>query len=401
MKGIISLLVFLFVYMGFSQGSIDALDKTLNSIYEKGHLPGFAVALVTPSGITFQKGYGYANKETKEPYTIETVQNIGSVSKTFIGVALMKAIELEKLTLDMPINEILPFAVNNPKYPDVPITVKHLATHTSSILDTENYNKSYVFENLNEITPEKFEKNEYKELKVIAKNKRYALKDFLINHLTKDGLWYSKKNFLKNRPGERYEYSNSGSALLAYIIEEATGVPFVKFTQEYILNPIEMSASGWSYTAIDKSKHAKTYYQSGNKVPEYSLITYPDGGFRTSITDLSKYLNTMMKGYYGEESSILKKNSYEKMMTPKLTKKQYNTKELKDNQGLLWESKPSGTIGHNGSDPGIFTLMYFKKQDRAGGIIFTNTDIDGNIEASESIQQIWIQIRKYQKENKK
>ena len=56
-------------------------------------LPGFAVAVVKDDAVIFSGAYGFADKAKKTPYTLQTIQPIGSVSKTFIALALMQAIE--------------------------------------------------------------------------------------------------------------------------------------------------------------------------------------------------------------------------------------------------------------------------------------------------------------------
>ncbi|MBW1296587.1 serine hydrolase domain-containing protein [Aquimarina litoralis] len=377
------------------------LDEKLNAIYKTSKITGFGVSIFTSDQILYQKGFGYADKETKKVYSENTVQNIGSVSKTFIGIALMKAIEEGKLTVDTPINKILPLDIHHPRYPQTPILVKHLATHTSSILDADAYEKSYVLEEKVALSQENYTKKELKELKALKSNQTYSLEAFLKNYLTLDGEWYEKKNFSKHQPGKRFEYSNVGSALLAYVIEIATGVSFPEYTQQHILDPLSMKDSGWSYESVDPSKYASVYTEAGNKIPRYHLCTYPDGGFRSSIKDLSKYLQGLMKGYYGEDA-ILNTSSFQQMMSPQLTKDQLNTKkETKDNYGFFWEVTTAGKMGHNGSDPGILTLMYFNKKDKIGAIFFMNTGLEEDQDILKSVRSIWKEVKQYKSEYSK
>ncbi|WP_298320783.1 serine hydrolase [uncultured Aquimarina sp.] len=397
MRTISSILCLAVSFYVNAQNSLDQLDKKIDSIYKTSKIAGFGVSIMTPDTILYENGFGYADIETKKKYTVNTIQNIGSVSKTFIGIALMNAIEDGKLKIDTPINDILPFTINHPKYPEVPITIKHLATHTSSILDTDAYEKSYVFEKGIELKEENYTKEEYGELKLMKSNKQYSLESFLKNHLTPKGEWYKKSNFLKQKPGDRYEYSNIGSALLAYIIEIVTNASFPEYTQEHILDPLQMNSSGWSYESTNAEQYASIYTEAGNEIPKYQLITYPDGGFKSSIKDLSIYLQGLMKGYYGEDG-ILKTESFQEMMSPKLTKEQYNTKkELRDNYGFFWEVSPTGKMGHNGSDPGILTLMYFNKKEKVGAIFFMNTSLEKNKDIIRSVQNIWNAIKEYKK----
>ena len=58
-----------------------------------------------------------------------------------------------------------------------------------------------------------------------------------------------------------------------------------------------MNNSGWFLSSIDIKKHAKLYYTGDLYFPLYNLLTYPDGGLKTSANDLSKYLVNVIKGY--------------------------------------------------------------------------------------------------------
>ena len=153
--------------------------------------------------------------KTKANYTEKIIQNIGSVSKTLIGVALLKAQEMGKLDLDDPINNYLPFKVNNPNNPQEQITIRHLATHTSTILDTDFYDdKAYVLKekqdssnlDLGELT-ENFN----------SPDSKMPMIDFLEKVLSKQGEWYEKDGFLNNKPGEIFESFKSPLGLLRAI----------------------------------------------------------------------------------------------------------------------------------------------------------------------------------------
>ena len=94
----------------------DSITLKLNKISINSNLVGFAVAIVNKDSIVYAKGFGYANLEAKTPYTINTIQPIASISKTLLGVALMKAQEMGKLNLNDNINDYLPFKIYNPNF---------------------------------------------------------------------------------------------------------------------------------------------------------------------------------------------------------------------------------------------------------------------------------------------
>ena len=84
----------------FAQSPDKNLDKNLTKIYKESNFPGFSISIIKGDSTLYTKSYGYANKSKKTPYTLETIQPIGSVSKTFIALALMKSIELGYFTLE-------------------------------------------------------------------------------------------------------------------------------------------------------------------------------------------------------------------------------------------------------------------------------------------------------------
>ena len=117
------------------QLELDALDIELSEIKENSVIPGFAVSITHEDKVIFSKGFGQSDILNNNKFTPETIHTIASISKTFIGVSIMKLVESGKLNLDAPINDILPFQISSPHFPTVPITVRHLVTHTSSLND--------------------------------------------------------------------------------------------------------------------------------------------------------------------------------------------------------------------------------------------------------------------------
>ncbi len=101
----------------------DTLTQKLQSAFDKGTIVGFSAAVVDDSELIYNRGFGYIDIEQKKGYTSNTTQNIASISKTLIGIALMKAQELGKLTIYDPINDYLPFEIHNPNHPKKPILI--------------------------------------------------------------------------------------------------------------------------------------------------------------------------------------------------------------------------------------------------------------------------------------
>ena len=377
----------------------DSLNLALSELSSAGNIKGFGVAFVNQDTTLFAKGYGVAKVEASLPYTENTLQNIASVSKTLIGVALLKAQEMGKLQLDEAVNQYLPFRVQNPNYPEQEITLRHLATHTSSIQDGDLYGaKSYILEDAadKELVSSIPGTEDFN-----PPEAEMEMGPFLKNFLAAEGAWYTKSNYLDIKPGERYEYTNVGATLAAYIIELTSGQSFAAFTSQHILNPLGMEASGWKAEDIDRTKRTDLFTVGGERIPNYKLVTYPDGGLITSVEDMAKYLSELIRGYSGS-GTLLSQSSYQQLFRTYLTAANFEEERDTDrpfddeyNSGIFMGHTPIGNIGHMGGDPGVSTFMFFNPETKTGRLLFVNTDLDA--QGAEQFYAIWQALGVYEK----
>jgi CubicO group peptidase (beta-lactamase class C family) len=369
----------------------DSLTKKLQLAYNKGAIIGFSVVVVNEHGLIYDKGFGFTDIEQKKAYTSNTIQNIASISKTLIGISLLKAQELGKLNINDPINKYLPFKIVNPNHPNIPILIKHLAYHTSSIIDLDEiYAKSYV------LTKKEHADNEGVYDYFNKPETNILLLNFIENSLSQNGKWYTKSIFSKEKPGEKREYSNIAAALCAQIIESATGQDYRTFTKENIIKPLKMNTSGWSSKDTDSNMRSRLFAKKGMMIADYSLITYADGGFLTSSRDLGLFLSELIKGYDGN-GVLLSKESYEKLFK----KQRFSNNKKDEDYGVFIEFRDDflnikdDMIGHNGSDPGVFTAMYFNPGTKIGKVLLVNTDTDFTDDVWPEIEEIWKSLSGY------
>ncbi len=370
----------------------DSLTLKLQQAYQKGSIMGFSVAVVHNDRLIYENGFGYRDIEQTNAYNSHSIQNIASISKTLIGLSLFKAQEMGKLHINDPINRYLPFEIVNPNAPETPILIKHLAYHTSSITDLDEiYAKSYV------LTRSEHAENEGVFDYFNAPETKISLLDFIQNSLTKEGKWYKKESFLAVQPGEMREYSNIAAALCALVIESATGQDYRSFTKEYITKPLKMTNSGWSSNDIDAKQRSRLFAHKDMMIADYDLITYADGGFLTSSHDLGLYLSELIKGYNGN-GRLLRQESYDKLFEkqPFITDGEtaYYGAFIEFRDGFLNDKKES--IGHNGSDPGVFTALYFNPITHIGKVLLVNTDTDFTPEVWPEIKEIWQALSQYE-----
>ncbi len=396
MKKIIPFLVFGIVYCSiYSQAEsniIQELNQALEEVLQRGHIVGFSVAIVNGDSILYTKGFGYADVSLKKKYTKKTVQPIASISKTIIGLSLLKAQELGKIDLDEPINKYLPFSVVNPHFPTEPITIRQLASHTSTIKDVPQYeSRGYVLINENN-DGKKVEKNFRPRGEIMD----YAV--FLEKILSTKGQWYKKKNFIKRKPGALFEYSNIGAGLAALVLENAVGQSFPAFTKTHVFEPLEMTETVWSLKDIDSSKQTKLYADQNTELASYRLVNYPDGGLITSSNDLGRYLSELISGYSGN-GSILNTQSYAELFTPNLNDENHkdrNESTYNDeyNMGIFMGMSAKGQIGHTGGDPAVTSLMFFDTETKIGKLLICNTALGKD--GIESLKDIFKTLAAYE-----
>lgn len=343
-----------------ASNTAQSIDSVIAKRMEDAGIVGMGAAIVLNGKVRWTKGFGFADKANAVPFTPETVMNIGSISKTFTGVALMRAVQDGKLSLDADINAYLPFKVVNPHHPTLPITLRHLATHTSGIADhAAVYRNNYHF----------------------GGDAPVALGDFLKGYFVPGGQAYSRDNFLNVKPGTHREYSNIGAGLAGYIVENAVGEKLNTYTRRHIFTPLHMNSSGWLLSEIPAKKHAKLYVAHNGitiPIPHYGLTTYPDGGVRTSVADLSRFFIALLNNGSNGGAAILNPSSLQEMQRFQFTdaNRPANVSLNKLNSGIFWATKMGGTlIGHGGSDPGLRTEMLANLSRDIAVILFTNTSL--------------------------
>lgn len=349
------------------KSTIVALDRQVESIFAESDIPGLTAVVINNEGVLYAKSIGYADIATKKDYTEHTLQPIASISKTFLALVLMKAVEEGKVDLDEEINTYLPFKVFHPKYPNEPITLRHLSSHTSGINDGEVYERSYLLKD-QDADLSYLPKDAQEYFNSLKGNQKMDESVFLEQMLTKNGAFYNKKNFTKKAPGARYHYSNVGATLAGYIIENAVGVKYEDYVRQVIFEPLGMTETSWGEELIDNSALATKYLNGeGTVIPEYELITKADGAIITSSHDFTKYLQEMLRGYQGN-GTLLKPESYKLLFTRKVYKK--------GACGIFWDISEHGYASHNGGDPGVFTNTEIKPKKDIGVFIMTNGTID-------------------------
>lgn len=345
------------------QSANDGLDNFITEQMKKSHMPSLSAVVIKGEDIVWSNAYGNADSFTEPPVAAsvkDTSYLLASISKTVMGVTLMQLYEQGLFDLDDDVNDYLKnvvsnrFLVKNPKHSKKKITFRMLLTHTSSISDG-HYNSL-----------------SYKAVYTRGKDSPTSLKSFLWNYLHPQGKFYRSKNYRRNKPGTKYEYSNIGAALAGYMVEVLTNTDFADYSHTNVFEPLGMdeSTTNWHLEPLDQSKLAMPSEWKKNKLKKYCHYTFPDypnGGMRSSAWDLALFLKEFMQ----DGGQLLSKSTVQEMM--KLQTSLPGAK--RKNQGIIWYYKKLGgkkLIGHSGAEMGAATEMFFDPKTKVGVILLMN-----------------------------
>lgn len=286
-------IILLFILGSFAaaQTRIETIDAILDESHKESDFSG-NVLIAEKGKILYAKSFGYANAETKTPLTRDTIFLIGSVAKTLTATAVLKLKERGKLNLDDSITKYLPkLAYQN-------VTLRHLLTHTSGIL-------------------------EYQSEEII---KEIAGKG--VNNRELVSVFARLNPKLAFEPGAKWDYSNTNYTLLALVVEKVSGKNFFDFVRENIFVPARMTrsfvllenvpaalrkeiAAGYRFTnPLATAPVSVETLEGARKAYATKQSLYGAGNLYSTTTDLLKFHRALQRG------KILKKRTLAEMYAP-------------------------------------------------------------------------------------
>lgn len=253
----------------------ERVDSLVRAEMRRQRIPGVAVAMVHRGTVT-TKGYGFAQLEHMVPVTETTIFQSGSLGKMFTAAAVMLQVEDGKLALTDPLTKF---------FPDAPptwgaITVRHLLTHTSGIpdytTDAFDYRKDYTEDDL----------------------ARFA---------------FAEK--LEFPAGSRWNYSNTGYALLGFIVRKVSGTFYGDVLKERVFAPLGMTTTRVISEADLVPNRSAGYRLSRGEIKNQEWVapelnTTADGALYFSVRDIVAWEAGVKK------RAILKPESWDLVLSP-------------------------------------------------------------------------------------
>ena len=316
-----------------TQAARAALTKDLDAMIGNTgtHVPGLGVIVFKDgkevySHFAGRRRIGASSGGSDLPVTRDTRFRVASVSKVFTGLAVMQLAAQGKIGLDEDISRYLGYTLRNPNFPDTPITVRMLLSHTSSLRDGSSYS-----------LPPSVSLREY-----FRPGSRY----------------YSSSHFSSKwqQPGRYFKYANINFGVLGTIIERVTGQRFDQYMKSHILADLDTQASFFPATlspaafaglgTIYRKNEGSDWDETGPWIPQcddfrgtqpkpwtapsgYSLSGYrpgtngtvfaPQGGLRISYEELSHALRLFINKGVFNGRTVVRPDLINQMMTEQWT----------------------------------------------------------------------------------
>lgn len=377
-------LIIILLFISYKISLSQEIESRLDSVFKANQLMGMSVVAVCDTGMMHAWHFGESDYQRHIPVTDSTIFRVASISKSITATALMILYDRGMFSLDDDAGTWLGFSLRNQHFPDVPVTIRMILTHTSSLTDGLGYaaflNDSY------------------------SNNPPPVLQQLLVE----GGSYYTPDMFSSYAPGTYFSYANINYGIAGTLVERISGVRFDRFCIEEIFQPLGIIAS-FVVTDLPNINNVAVLYRYYNDhwaeqadnyqgiMPEprdlsmyitgtNALIFAPQGGLRISAKDLAKFM--LMHINYGHlgNTRILSDSTAHLMQQPQWT---YNGSNGNYYDGLFrswtlgfhrttnqWYADIvfpfTAMTGHPGEAYGLISDMYFDSESRTGVIFITN-----------------------------
>jgi len=345
-----SIILFLFVFCtsinafasDLSQAEINKLDKYIETQMKDGEIPGVSIVIIKGDSTVYKKAFGYSDVKEGKTASSETLFELGSTSKAFTGLAILKLEKEGRISLNDPIEKYLPWLKMKYEGKDVSITIEQFLHHTSGV----------PYDSIDKIPQSESE---------------IALEECVRTLVGQE---------LQSKPGEKFSYATINYDVLGLIVKQISGQSFEEYMKKNILEPMGLSNT-YLFREEAKLKDMSKGYKIGFlKAQEYAAPMYrgntPAGYIITNIEDFTRWMRIQMLTVpvpEGFEEIIKKSHMPDRSVAPVGDGSSYAAGWQVFQQG-------EGEIAHGGGNPNFTSYMIFRPDQQMGVAVLTN--VSGN-----------------------
>lgn len=341
--------------------SLEELNRAIETVLREGRTPGAAAAIVRGDKVEWIAGFGRADEAANKPVTTKTIFRIGSVSKVFVALAALKLQEQGKLKLTDTLRQWVPeFPVMNAWEATDPVRLDQLLEHTAGIPDFRFSEYAH-----NDPTPA-----------TLAQALNLAPENRVIR-------W---------RPGSRYAYSSIGIALVAAVVEKASGQRFEDYVQDQFFAPLQMTGASYFLSPQVKANLTTMYWSRSHRVAPYHHLLYrPPGAVNASIEDMANYVRFHLRRGDFEGRRILETGSMNRLETP-TTLPSARAGVTVGYSLCLWSRFTSGYkwYGHWGNRDACYVGMEYCPELGVGLVMMLNSNQEWTLSRGVDLMRLYV-----------
>ena len=234
---------------------LQRIDAMVNKRMAELNVPTYCLAVIRNGRTVFQKPYGYASLQTKQPCTNDTVFGLASLTKTFTALTLLSLVDQNLVALDDPLSKY----VSGLTKPYQGLTIRQLASMSAGVP------------------------------KQVSQEVAWVDQMDILDHTP-----------LVSQPGSQFLYSNFSYRLIGQVIQNVTRRPYLEVVREIIFGPLQMNSSATTVMMQPTGRVAQAYGDNMGNGPlreiEYKnpAISFSAGMLASTSNDLVNYVYGLM-----------------------------------------------------------------------------------------------------------
>ena len=327
--------------------TLEELQKAMKDVVEREHVTGAGVALVSNGQLLWCGGIGKADLSANRDVTCDTEFRVGSISKTFVALALVKLQEDGRINLYSRVLDVAPEIPMKNRWGNTnPVRVVNLLEHSAGFDDmqpSEVYNRR--------------DRADYPLLDVFKR--------------------FQEPENVRWPPGTRFSYSNPDYGIAGYLIEKVSGQPFDVYIRQNLLAPMEITVGDFGLTDANRVALAQGY--EGNPprtIPYKNIYLRPAGDMKGSPGELAKLVQFFLRRGRAGDVQLVKPESIARMEYPETISSAKNGLRL--GYGLANYTESDGgviTHGHDGGIDGFISTYRYMPEQNWGYVVLLNSTV--------------------------
>jgi CubicO group peptidase (beta-lactamase class C family) len=326
------------------------IDNYLSKLAQEKNFSG-GLLIIKDGKQLLSKGYGWADKDRKIPFSPSTLASMGSITKAFTATAIMKLVEQNKLSVEDKLGKFFPTVPSD----KANITIHQLLTHSSGFHE--------------------FLKDDGGDYEII-KTEAFLKRAF--------------SEPLAFKPGEKAVYTNVGMSVLAIIIEQVTGLDYEQYLKTNLFDPLSIKAIGYRYPALSTDTiavgyengkvwgtHQERFAKAGGG-PYWNLKG--NGGLEASLNDMFLWANSFTN------NTILKASTIETMFKPHVLEEGYNGQSSFGYGCNISKSRRNTKMIGNGGSNGIYHARLIRLPEE--GLVFYMVTNENSVNAMKVLPNV-------------